>query len=90
MFPPVTFNQPLVARIAPLVFLALLLLGLLVKRNQRRLLTRFGLVETLRGFSQIGVGRWGTVLLAEAVAFTLLAAAEPAVKHGMRTNGSSL
>ncbi|OGC44519.1 hypothetical protein A2V54_01965 [candidate division WWE3 bacterium RBG_19FT_COMBO_53_11] len=90
MFPPVTFNQPLVARIAPLVFLALLLLGLLVKRNQRRLLTRFGLVETLRGFSQIGVGRWGTVLLAAAVAFTLLAAAEPAFKHGTNTTGRTL
>ena len=82
MFPLVTFNQPLAARIVPLVFLALLLLWLLVKRHQRGLLTRFGRVETLRGFSQIGMGRLGAVMLAAAVAFTLLAAAEPVVKNG--------
>jgi len=90
MFPPVTFNQPVVARIVPLVFLAFLLLGLLVKRNQRGLLTRFGLVETLRGFSQIGISRWGTVWLVAAVTFALLAATEPAFKHGTNITGRTV
>jgi len=90
MFPPVTFNQPLVARIVPLVFLALLLLWLLVKRHQRGLLTRFGLMETLQKFSQFGGGRLGSVMLAAAVAFTLLAAAEPTVKHGTDMTGRTV
>jgi len=90
MFPPVTFNQPLVARIVPLVFLALLVLWLLVKRYQRGLLTRFGRVETLRRFSQIGAGRWGMVWLVAAVALTLLAAAEPTIKRGTNLTGRTL
>lgn len=90
MFPPVTFNQPLVARVAPLVFLGLLVLWIMIKRYQRWLLTRFGRVETLRRFSQIGKGRWSTAWLILAVALTLLAAAEPVTKNGTNITGRTL
>lgn len=89
MFPLVTFNQPLAAR-AALIILAFLVLWLLIKRNQRRLLHRFGLFETLQGFSQIRTFPWGAILLAVSAALALLAAAEPALKNGTDRTGRTL
>lgn len=89
MFPPVIFNQPLAARVS-LIFLAFFVLGLLIRRNQRRLLHRFGLFETLQGFSQIRNLPLGAVLLAASTAMALLAATEPALKNGTDRIGRTL
>lgn len=79
------FSNPLFAQLAPVAFLAVLAVGWLFGRWQRKFLLRFGSLETLKRFSKFGSRMRSAVFLGLALALAFLAASEPSMDSGKTT-----
>lgn len=80
MFPAIDLKQPVFAELAPFVSVAVILLGWLLVRAQKRSVGKFGNLATLAHFSQLSStsAKWrGIVCFAGVLFLAMLAASDP-------------
>lgn len=83
----VTFNNPNLLVLSPVVLIGFLLLSLLLRRFQNAAISRFGNRQTLSRFSQFSQKTASTILIGLSLASLALAASEPSLTKS--TNGSA-